>query len=1270
MHHPHRGRTTRRLIATAVVIAVGASLPAITSAQAEAPATGLVQPATPAGKTSMVTLVTGDTVTVTTAPDGKESATLMAAEGTAKTFRTVSGPDGDLYVYPSDALDGISSGALDDKLFNVSQLVKDGYADGASDALPVILAYGDKPSAATLKQRADALPGSDRGAILDRLDMAGAKVDKSEAGAFWKKVKPVTKAQKSGKTVTAPGAAGVSKLWYDGKAKVSLDTSVPQIGAPEAWAKGYDGKGAKVAVLDTGIDASNADVKDNLTTSESFVPGLTAADGQGHGTHVASTIVGSGANSGGKYKGVAPGADLLVGKVLDNSGSGNASWIIEGMEWAVAQGADVVSMSLGGPTAGASDVMSQAVDQLSASSDSLFVIAAGNSGRSGESTIGSPGIADSALTVGAVDKSDALADFSSRGPRLVDSAIKPEITAPGVGIVAARAAGTAVGTPVNEFYTAASGTSMATPHVAGAAAILAQRHPDWTGERIKSVLTGHAKINTGQTVYQQGYGRVDIPAALDPALELSGSTDFGLVEWKQDGYEKETRKVTLSNTTGTDSTVTLSTQVSGSLPAGALALSAEQVTIPAGGSADVTLTLDPALVAEGQYSGRLMATAADGASVHSAIGFVKEPERFGLTIDLKDRLGNAPRRADFSVLGLDNSYYSMQNVSTGHLELRLPAGTYTLTGVVVTGSTDAAGSDYATDLFNVGEVDLTGQDASTTVDATKATDFDMRLPDESRTLEDSDMSHQLNRYNEDHTRRSSLGVAGLTNWSQERFGAVPSAAPATGELLASFYQSKREPMIRATVTKPETYTLAAKTSSYLKRFAGTRKFDVVDAGAGTAEEIAAADVKGKAAIVHVDRINATSVPYKALEAAGAEAIVIAPNNNGSQATVVTGVNVPYFSTTFADGKKLTKAVAQGRTVISLKGVEESGYTYAGQWDYADGIPASLRVTARAKDLATIEDAYHSDGADRMGYQTTNSWGSFPMTSVRSGQFLQQGHQRTDYVRAGNGLTYAQHVWARTDHPARMIETAKPYKAGTTTTEDWFGPAMHPANTSQYTCNFCRTDTGTYFMPQLGGDGDPDHSLASSRSRKWSYYRDGQPITDVNQLMVPEKAAYRFVDDNARAGNPVGVTLGTKTHTEYSFGSAAPTGMTLKDCKVSIPQATQCEALPVVLLDYGMKADILNKAAADADYAVTIEASRAKGSTLSSEMAGAKLSVSYDDGATWQPVVVKRKDPNTFRASFRHPELTATNGFVSLRTEVWDDAGNRTVQDITKAYALK
>src|SRR5690606_12123307 len=126
-------------------------------------------------------------------------------------------------------------------------------------------------------------------------------VDKAKAGAFLAK----------------PG--GRAKIWLDGRRRVTLDQSVPQIGAPAAWQAGYTGKDVKVAVLDTGIDVSHPDLASQVVAARNFP---TDADGDryGHGTHVASTIAGTGAASGGKFKGVAPEAMLYDGKVCDDFG--------------------------------------------------------------------------------------------------------------------------------------------------------------------------------------------------------------------------------------------------------------------------------------------------------------------------------------------------------------------------------------------------------------------------------------------------------------------------------------------------------------------------------------------------------------------------------------------------------------------------------------------------------------------------------------------------------------------------------------------------------------------------------------------------------------------------------------------------------------------------------------------------------------------------------------------------------------------------------------
>ncbi|WP_127501090.1 S8 family serine peptidase [Actinoplanes solisilvae] len=297
------------------------------------------------------------------------------------------------------------------------------------------------------------------------------------------------------------------------------------------------------------------------------------------------------------------------------------------MEWAAAAGAKVINMSLGGDPTDGTDPMSLAVDRVSAESGALFVIAAGNEGQ--EYTVGSPGAATSALTVGAVDRDDTLAPFSSRGPRL-DEGLKPEISAPGVGIVAARAAGTEMGNPVDDLYTAASGTSMATPHVAGAAAILAQQHPGWTGAQLKDALVSTVK-STQSTVYQEGAGRVDVARAVSQRVTGTAVADFGL-RFNGESPVIATRKVTYTNSGTTPVTLTLRSDVA------VASVSPATLTVPAGGSADAVLSLDTGRRGVGRFGGRLTATAAGNVQVTTAIG---------------GALDAPHRKVTFSAIGLD-----------------------------------------------------------------------------------------------------------------------------------------------------------------------------------------------------------------------------------------------------------------------------------------------------------------------------------------------------------------------------------------------------------------------------------------------------------------------------------------------------------------------------------------------------------------------------------------------------------------------------------------
>jgi hypothetical protein len=365
------------------------------------------------------------------------------------------------------------------------------------------------------------------------------------------------------------------------------------------------------------------------------------------------------------------------------------------MEWAAKQKARVVNMSLGGWPTDGTDPMSQAITRLTARYRTLFVVAAGNFGP-GEQTVENPGVATAALTVGAVDASDELADFSGRGPRFGDYAMKPDITAPGVDIIAARAAGTALGDPVNQWYTRLTGTSMATPHVAGAAAIMAQRWPSWTPARIKAVLMGTADPNPDLGVYEQGGGRLDMGHAIDQrVIARRANIDYGYFRYPQTRVEPVTKALPLLNLGAAAATVDLQveleTEDGDPAPAGMLSVTPSRLTLAPGGEASAQVTVDVQAGPPGLYSGAVIATPAGGPPVRIPVGFYKEPERYDLTLKAIGRDGKPAAFADAGVMNVDDGRLFADFVffdETGTATVRVAPGNYHIMGFVVGGTFD------------------------------------------------------------------------------------------------------------------------------------------------------------------------------------------------------------------------------------------------------------------------------------------------------------------------------------------------------------------------------------------------------------------------------------------------------------------------------------------------------------------------------------------------------------------------------------------------------
>ncbi|QFG22710.1 S8 family serine peptidase [Actinomadura sp. WMMB 499] len=664
----------------------------------------------PSGKAWTVTLLTGDAVTVRTAPDGPPLVSIDPAPGREKlSFRKEVRPDGHVVVTPIDVA-ALVGPVIDPELFDVTALIEQGYDDARSPDLPLIVQQAGGPRALS------ALGGTMRATReLPSIGAVAVRQPKKDARGLGTAL-----ATKSAR------ATGVKHIWLDGRVEANLAPSAPaarldrnlrQVGAPAAWRAGHTGDGAKVAVLDSGVDAGHPDLEGRVAETANFSESPDTADRAGHGTHVAATIAGTGAASSGERKGVAPDASLLVGKVLGDDGFGTDSGVIAGMEWAAPR-ADVVNMSLGGAPTDGTDPVSVALNDLTAEHGTLFVVASGNDPVF--ETVGSPGTAAAALTVGAVDARDRLAEFSSRGP--VGNTAKPEIVAPGVDIVAARAGGTSAGTPLDAHYTKMSGTSMAAPHVAGAAALLAAQHPEWKPARLKAALTGTADPATGGDPYELGAGRLDIgEAARAPVLTAQSIADLGTSAYPEHG--DLSAELGWTSSTARPVRLRLSVEVTdrdGRTTAAATVPS--RVDVPANGTASAPLTVDAARLADrpGLYTAVVTAKG-PGVTLQTPVTFYVEPPTHTLTVKATPLPGTDPANffATATVVNLDDhSLYSgyAEVGPDGPVELRVPAGRYAVLGTV-----DDYG-DWRSALAGDPEV-LVDRDAAVTLDGAAATEI-------------------------------------------------------------------------------------------------------------------------------------------------------------------------------------------------------------------------------------------------------------------------------------------------------------------------------------------------------------------------------------------------------------------------------------------------------------------------------------------------------------------------------------------------------------------
>ncbi|WNI21647.1 S8 family serine peptidase [Streptomyces sp. ITFR-16] len=1244
--------------ATAAVLAVTVIAPSVAAPQGDAatkrPLTGSAAAAAAGSRPVTVTLVTGDKVLVSTDRSGTASATALAREdGTVPLVQTRrSGKD--LYVYPDSAVKALADGTVDEELFNVTGLIRQGFDDAHTDTVPLIATYtGDTARSAPATPR-----GAARGLALPVIGGVALKADKEKAAGFWS---DVTGAR-------SRSAAGLKKLWLDRKVEASLDRSTKQIRADLAWAAGYDGKGTKVAVLDTGADAGHPDLEGRISEAKNFTDSDTTDDRQGHGTHTLSTVGGTGAASGGKKKGVAPGADLLVGKVLNDSGSGDSSWIIAGMQWAVDRKADVVSMSLGSQTpTDCTDPMSVAAEELAKSKDTLFVIAAGNSGPT-LNTVSSPGCAPGVLTVGAVDRDDSTAQFSSRGPAIGAHTLKPEIAAPGVDISAAAAGGRGV-----YAYQSMSGTSMATPHVAGAAAIVKERHPDWSAQQVKAALVSSAKSDIPGDVRETGGGRLDVKAAIDTTVTGEPAVQGGTYNWPQDKSDRTTVRIPYTNTGGKPVTLSLKLgSVTGNdgsaVGSPVAALGKKKVTVPAGATVEVPLDLDPtAKLHKSQYgdvTGRVLATAPGGVKVSTPFSLYVGAETVSLRVKLIDANGRpAAGSSSLDVIGTDTASGERRfNDGSTDQVFQVRPGAYFVSSFIVSADPGDATGTLANSVGYLARPQLNvTKDTTLVLDARKAHRVQVRTQD--RTSETRSGTLAFGRSWDDVWLHAG-SISGGTVVKDYRVDIRGKADDGDFE-FDSFWRAYAPQIDKLAVVGGATLhpTPASAGSVNLD---GTGRAALVDAGTGTPEELKAAGVSGKIALVAVPDSGAVVTQARNAQAAGAVAVLVhRPSAGPWQPSVGYGsAPLPTLGIEAGEAKTLAGALAAGPVKLSWKATAVSPFVYNLAFSEKGDVTSDRTYRVKDKSLGTVDSTYESMGVrtdfvDTLlvsrPYGATFGVGGFDTVAAPG--------KRTEYYSAGD-TSWQQALSSSFPWGEFMMDKYRTYKAGSKRASEWYRGLIVPSAP--------RDDQGAEQLAAERQDNligvapgfwsDTEHSglqgsfgdMGSMRLTSGGKVL-GESGWPSGVFTVPaEDAAYELTMTTAKAGSPAQVwKRSTRTETTWKFRSHRD-------------ENAYSQGIPLLFPGYALPSDGMKTLAAKDGQKIGLSVTGHAGYTPG-KVTKAEVSYSYDGGETWTGATTALKG-GCWTATVNH--AGAAGRPVTLRTELTDSHGNSVVQTVTDAYAVR
>jgi hypothetical protein len=844
-----------------------------------------------------------------------------------------------------------------------------------------------------------------------------------------------------------------------------------------------------------------------------------------------------------------------------------------------------------------------------------------------------------------VTKSGELSEFSSRGPGRGANTMKPEIAGPGSDIVAARAAGTLAAQSVNTSYAKLSGTSMASPHVAGAAAIVAGQHPDWQADQLKAALVSSAKPIDGVNPFGQGAGLVDVaravsqPTRVEPAaisLDAGQATETGTV-YVNDGDEPVELTVSAD----------MRYRNGSAAPAGLFALSGTKVTVPAKSTAKLSLRVTPTAGQAGQFVGTITATGAN-TKLTTPVSVTLAGEQHTLTVRIDDRQGN-PGVANVDVQNETTGEVFGAIVDDGVFAPQVPAGRYRVIGQVIDGGWNL---DALTTFAVPGtEVD---KDTEVTVSAVGAKPVTISVDDPTAR---PDIFAGGTGVVSTVDGQNGLSGAGVL------FGGGPTVpmyavgSPEISGVAFGHVSQWQQPWTTVTVTGPNGYEITDALEQSGEGWQGSITGQLVDVGDATGDP---GDLQGKVPLLATyDTPSDAEMARRVQVLKDHGAQIVLSFNYAADLSILPVVQLYDYRVI----DRLRGDLAGGPVEVRVDGRRDSPYSYFNAATVTGRVPDGYEFHFDKAEMGRVDGTFASlqpsDAFNRLivsgqsdtlaaGFEVNTRW----------------PQKRTDYYSPGFAWqSYTAVGYDPKTYQSSGYEITSPIsmKAGERRTVCMycapFGPELarlqpDPQTGEPLPWAYRQGDKLTFDVPMFGSSDpstftfmDPTNTGSTVLSRNGEEVgRNDAPGRGVFDVQ-PGAGRYTLVSDAAKTGPEWPLSI--RTRAEWTFATT-PSG--------------DRTALPLLDVRFDLPLDGHNSAPATG-ISGFVSAAHQEGAARV-PVRRMTVDVSYDDGASWQPVKVAA-DGSRWKVN-----VPGGTGFASLRATAADTAGNAVTETVIRAYRVR